>query len=224
VDVSGCGGQRWFSRSSISSSSSRLGLSASPLVETPDTVDNSGQLCLNLLAVGPLPPYLHSMLLTWWILPGLHRSSTSVYYCQCKRKRINGIGLGTRLRMGSAGCLLAFTYWSYCIILCIIHSTFCIHNILTSYLHFSGFHRPPAGPPWRDHLSLGWVHWLLRVKHPTVQGLLGGRGGTELPHRDTLRLQRCNCKVKMENIIFDPWRPSYDTLKWEVTWNAEWNP
>ena len=34
----------------------RLGLSASLLVETLNTVDNSTQVCLNLFAVGPHPP------------------------------------------------------------------------------------------------------------------------------------------------------------------------
>ena len=59
VDIGG-GTPSQFSQSSISSSSSRLGLSASLPVEALDTVDNFAQLCLNLLVVGPCPPSIHS--------------------------------------------------------------------------------------------------------------------------------------------------------------------
>jgi len=62
----GGGGDNQFSLSSISSSSSQFGLSASLLVETSNAVDNMAQLCLK---VGPRPRYVHSTLLAWWILP-----------------------------------------------------------------------------------------------------------------------------------------------------------
>jgi len=78
-----------FSRSWISSLSSQLGLSAPLLVQTLEAI-NSAQPCfLNLFVVGPCPPYVHLMSLTWWILPGLTVvccSSTSMSYYQCKVK------------------------------------------------------------------------------------------------------------------------------------------
>ena len=93
----GCRGVRPI----VDSASQSARLSASPLVETPDAVDNTAQPCLNLLAVGPHPLTVHSMLLTWWMVLGLsisHGSSASMYYCHTNQKAKNRVGLGTRLK------------------------------------------------------------------------------------------------------------------------------
>ena len=49
----GGGGDSCFSRSWISSSSSRLGMNTPHLVETPDALHNLVSQCLNFFAVGP---------------------------------------------------------------------------------------------------------------------------------------------------------------------------
>jgi len=66
VDVGGAGPHSRFCQSLISSSSSWLGLSTSPLMETLDAVDYSSRPCWNLLVVRPNPQGPHVHLTSTW--------------------------------------------------------------------------------------------------------------------------------------------------------------
>ena len=121
LDIGGVGPHSQFSQTSISSSSSRLGLSTSLLVETPYAEDNSTRQCLNLLVDGPRPPYIYSMFLI--IMMNASRPFPFFFFFLCYTSAscifVNEIEewkTGTRLQLWSKGIFKAAT--SYLSIQC----------------------------------------------------------------------------------------------------------
>lgn len=48
-------------------------------VQTPNTLDNLTQPIFKPMLWSS---YIHPTLITWWVIPGIHCSSASMYYCQ----------------------------------------------------------------------------------------------------------------------------------------------